>query len=70
MTFASPILFILNVLTDKVQKHSSLEENASIFKQIKYFVKNALNATLILGIVCFWIFVKERSCNLTLIASI
>lgn len=69
MTFASPILFILNVLTDTVQKHSSLGENPSIFKQLKYFLKNALNATL------YWKlfvsdFFKERSCNLTLIASI
>lgn len=46
MNFASPILFILNVLTDKVQKHSSRKENASIFKQLKYFFKNALSATL------------------------
>lgn len=46
MNFASPILFILNVLTDKVQKHSSLKENVSIFKQLKYFVNSALNATL------------------------
>lgn len=46
MNFVSPILFILNVLTDKMQKHSSLKENASIFKQLKYFFKNALNAKL------------------------
>lgn len=69
MTFASPILFILNVLTDKMQKHSSLEENASIFKQLKYFLKNALNATSY-GKWFVSDFVKERSCNLTLIASI
>lgn len=46
MTFASPILFILNVLTDKVQNHSSPEENASILKKLKYLLQNALNATL------------------------
>lgn len=68
MTFASPILFILNVLTDKVQKHSSLTENVSIFKQLKYFFKNALNALNWKSFVSD--FFKERSYNLTLSASV
>lgn len=69
MTFASPILFILNVLTHKVQKHSSLKENAFIFKQPKYLLKNALNATLNWKSFVSDIF-KEISYNLTLTASI
>lgn len=60
MTFASPILFILNVLTVKVQKHSSLEENASIFEQLKYFLKKMLEMQHRIGNLLFQILSRKE----------